>query len=239
LKSSTPAAQLYVAVLAVVAVGVSAWLAADGARAALGSGLALIMLGIAVADARNLVIPDVLTAAALLLGALNAGLGEEGMSLPAAAEAALRGCVLALSFAALRAVYYWLRRRHGIGIGDIKLAAVAGVWLAWTSVAIAVEIAALAAVAYYTFLQWRRGRPVRGQAVLPFGLFLAPTIWLVWLVQVTIFEPPAFAGWADAGPAWVTVDDNLQRWLGEDVQNGRWCCTMWRARWYWRRSGVT
>jgi len=200
LKSPTPGAHLYVAVLGAAAVGASTWLAADGARAALGSGLALIMLGIAVADARNFVIPDVLTAAALLLGALNAGLAEDGMSLPAAAEAALRGGVLALSFAALRAVYYRLRRRHGIGIGDIKLAAVAGVWLAWTSVAIAVEIAALAAVAYYTFVQWRRGRPLRGHAVLPVGLFLAPTIWLVWLVQVTIFEPPALAGRQMLGP---------------------------------------
>jgi leader peptidase (prepilin peptidase)/N-methyltransferase len=175
--------RLIVTALGAAAVGASAWLAADVTRAALGSGLALIMLGIAMADARNFVIPDVLTATALLLGAANAGLDEDGVALMPMAQAALRGGMVALSFGTLRAVYYWLRRRHGIGVGDIKLAAVAGVWLAWTSMAIAVEIAALAAIGYHMFAQWRRGKPVRGRAILPFGLFLAPTIWLVWLLQ--------------------------------------------------------
>jgi len=46
---------------------------------------------------------------------------------------------------------------------------------------------------------------------LPFGLFLAPTIWLVWLLQITILEPPTLAGAVYGGPGpWATVIDNHQ-----------------------------
>ncbi len=44
-------------------------------------------------------------------------------------------------------LYRRLRGREGIGLGDVKLAGVAGAWLDWQSIPIAVEIAALAALA--------------------------------------------------------------------------------------------
>ena len=46
--------------------------------------------------------------------------------------ALLRGAVLALLFLGLRALYRRLRGRDGIGLGDVKLAGVAGAWLDWT-----------------------------------------------------------------------------------------------------------
>ena len=59
-------------------------------------------------------------------------------------------------FFAFRAGYRSLRGREGMGLGDVKLAAVAGVWLDWTDLPIAVDIAALSALA--SVLLQSRGR---------------------------------------------------------------------------------
>jgi leader peptidase (prepilin peptidase)/N-methyltransferase len=84
-------------------------------------------------------------------------------------------------FFGFRAVYRTLRGVEGMGFGDVKLAAVAGVWLDWASLPIAVEIAALSALAaaLYTRL---RGNEFDAKARLPFGTFFAPAIWIYWLL---------------------------------------------------------
>jgi leader peptidase (prepilin peptidase)/N-methyltransferase len=186
-----------VGVVALAAVAASLW-AAPGLRGALGAALALVMLAISVIDARRFIIPDALSATALALALMNAGLhadsqagiqagiGDWQAALAGIEAAVLRGAVLAASFLALRAVYYWLRGRQGIGLGDVKLAAVAGAWLEWTTIPIAIEIAALAALATVAVRQFARGRPLRALGRLPFGLFLAPAIWLGWLLDATV-----------------------------------------------------
>jgi leader peptidase (prepilin peptidase)/N-methyltransferase len=107
------------------------------------------------------------------------------------ASAALRGAVMAIALLSLRVLYRRIRGYDGIGLGDVKLASVAGVWLDWWVLPVAVEIAALAAIAVYAvrFLYGRR--PSAGlKAKLPFGLFLAPAIWVGWLLEV-LFEIPS------------------------------------------------
>lgn len=148
----------------------------------LAAGLALVVIAIAVIDARHLIIPNELNAVALALGlAYAAFAGHPAME--ATALAALRGAALALVFLAVRAAYQWLRGRQGIGLGDVKLAAVAGVWLDWHMMPIAINIAALTALAAYTARQLALGRPVRPTGRLPFGLFLAPAIWVGWMLE--------------------------------------------------------
>jgi leader peptidase (prepilin peptidase)/N-methyltransferase len=163
---------------------------ASGLAGVLGAGLALVMLAIAVIDARYFIIPDELTLTALVLGFANAGLDPWPDGLGAVFEALgaalLRGVVLALAFFALRAVYFRIRGREGIGLGDVKLAGVAGVWLAWATIPVAIEIAALAALAVYVTRQLAGGHVMRVTARLPFGLFLAPAIWLGWLLEATL-----------------------------------------------------
>jgi leader peptidase (prepilin peptidase)/N-methyltransferase len=107
----------------------------------------------------------------------------------AVAMALLRGAVLALSFLALRAAYKRLRGREGLGLGDVKLAGVAGAWLEWMTMPIAIEIAALTALTAYMLRLWLRRRPLRAAGRLPFGLFLAPAIWLSWLLQELLLPP--------------------------------------------------
>jgi leader peptidase (prepilin peptidase) / N-methyltransferase len=165
--------------------------AAAGAAGWLGAGLAILMLAIAVVDARSLIIPNGLNLAAFLLALAAAAVGASPEFWPGAALAVgiamIRAAVLSLVFLALRALYWRLRGREGIGLGDVKLAAVAGAWLDWPLMPIAVEIAALVALAVYTLGRWAGHRPFDAAETLPFGLFFAPAIWLCWLIETGIF----------------------------------------------------
>jgi leader peptidase (prepilin peptidase)/N-methyltransferase len=107
----------------------------------------------------------------------------------AAAIAFARGAVLALLFYALRALYRRLRGRQGIGLGDVKLAAVAGTWLDWLTLPIAIEIAALAALGVIGIRYYASGRRRDAALKFPFGLFLAPSIWACWLLEATLLAP--------------------------------------------------
>jgi leader peptidase (prepilin peptidase) / N-methyltransferase len=171
-----------------VALAAVSILAAPGWPGWLGAGLALIVLAIAAIDARFLIIPNELSAAGLALALVNAAVLAPNTMGEAVALAALRGVVLALSFLGLRALYRSVRGREGIGLGDVKLAGVAGAWLGWMTIPIAVEIAALSALAVYGVRYYAGGRPLDAALKFPFGLFLAPSIWLCWLLEVVLLS---------------------------------------------------
>jgi len=182
--------------LADIAVGLTGLAAAavsiravPGAGGFLGAGLALIILAIALVDFRHMIIPNELSAAALALAIVNAGIADSASIVDGIAAAALRGSVTMLFFLALRLTYGWLRQREGIGLGDVKLAFVAGAWLEWIMIAVAIEIAAL--VALITYVAWHlvAKQPLNATSRLPFGLFLAPAIWLSWLLGEVIIGP--------------------------------------------------
>jgi leader peptidase (prepilin peptidase)/N-methyltransferase len=88
----------------------------------------------------------------------------------------------------LREIYRRLRHRHGLGLGDVKLAAVAGTWLDWTLIPAAIEIAALSALFAYMASQLVLRRRLQAAAKLPFGLFFAPAIWICWLLGVLVLQ---------------------------------------------------
>ncbi|MGH6935191.1 MAG: prepilin peptidase [Methylocella sp.] len=190
MAKSTWQAPLAYAVLAATAcsIAIASFVAMPGTSGLFGGALGLLMLAIAAADARFFIIPDKLTIAAFGLGLTNAA--NEGLaSIPeSVAVAALRGLVLALAFFALREIYSRLRHRHGIGLGDVKLAAVAGAWLDWPLIPVAIEIAAVIALMAYIANQLILRRPICAAAKLPFGLFFAPAIWVCWLLNAIFFE---------------------------------------------------
>ena len=66
-------------------------------------------------------------------------------------------------FFGFRAGYRALRGVEGMGLGDVKLAAVAGVWLDWAFLPIVVEIAALSALAAALYAH------LRGDGLRPEG----------------------------------------------------------------------
>lgn len=155
-------------------------LAAPGWRGALGGGLAVAMVAIAAIDARRYMIPDTLVLAGLGSGLVEAALADPGPVAAAVAGAALRAAVLALLFLVFRLAYRRIRRREGLGLGDVKLAGVAGAWLGWVPAGLAVDIAALSALTA-VLIGALRGRQVTGATRIPFGLFFAPAIWIAWL----------------------------------------------------------
>jgi leader peptidase (prepilin peptidase) / N-methyltransferase len=177
------------AALAFAMAAVSVW-AAPGVPGYFGAGLALIVLAIAAIDARWFIIPNELSALGFGLALVNAAVLAPHAVMEAVGMAALRAAVLALLFLALRIGYRRVRGRDGIGLGDVKLAGVMGAWLGWVTIPIAVEIAALSAIAAYLLRHYSAGR-LNPALKFPFGLFLAPSIWLCWLLEVTVLNPGA------------------------------------------------
>jgi leader peptidase (prepilin peptidase)/N-methyltransferase len=98
----------------------------------------------------------------------------------------LRAAAAALPLLALMLLYEWWRGRPGLGLGDVKLAAVAGAWLDWFTIVGVIEAAALAALTAYGVWRYVLRRPVVATTPLPFGLFLAPAIWAGWLAQMAL-----------------------------------------------------
>jgi leader peptidase (prepilin peptidase)/N-methyltransferase len=185
------AAHIIVPAGAAAAIGIAASVVlVPDSRGLWGAGLAVLMVAIAAVDARLFIIPDELTAAALVLGFAYAAVQDADMMLQALAWSLVRGAAPALVFLGVRAGYRRWRGREGIGLGDVKLAAVAGVWLDWPAIPVAIDIAAVAALGAYliAFLCFRRA--VRRTTRLPFGLFLAPAIWLAWIAQATLLLYP-------------------------------------------------
>jgi leader peptidase (prepilin peptidase) / N-methyltransferase len=162
-------------------------------RGAWGAGLAVLMVAIAAVDARRFIIPDELTAAALALGLAYAAVEDSEIWMQALAWSVLRGFVPALAFLGVRAGYRRWRGREGIGLGDVKLAGVAGVWLDWQTIPIAIEIAAVAALGAYLIMHLYFHRTVKPTTRLPFGLFLAPAIWIAWILDTTLLLYPSAA----------------------------------------------
>ncbi len=179
----------YAALIALAGcVAIASLVAAPGLLGLFGAALGLLMIAIAIADARAYLIPDRLTLAAFLLGLADAAAkGIENMP-ENIAIAAMQGFVLALAFFALREIYRRLRHRHGLGLGDVKLAAVAGAWLDWTLIPAAIEIAALSALLAYIASQLVLRQPLHATAKLPFGLFFAPAIWICWLLGALVLQ---------------------------------------------------
>jgi len=182
-----PIKRLTVALFAIVAVVMSI-MSAPGAIGLLGALLALVMLAIAVIDGRSFVIPNALTGAGFALALLHAAIAREEPDglLASVGYAVVRGVVLAVIFLALRSAYQQIRGSEGIGLGDVKLAGVAGAWLDWTFMPIAVEITACVALIVYLARHFLLQRPVHATSRLPFGLFFAPSIWLCWVFETTL-----------------------------------------------------
>jgi leader peptidase (prepilin peptidase)/N-methyltransferase len=158
-------------------------MAAPGLDGLLGAFLAGTALAIAIVDARSYRIPNELTLAVLALALLRASLVPSETELHPVAYALLRAVVTSGLFYTLAISYRHFRGREGFGFGDVKLLGAAAAWLDWPALLVAIEGATLAALATYLLRQWFYQRPMKTTAILPFGTFLAPFIWVGWLVE--------------------------------------------------------
>lgn len=171
--------------MAALSIAIS-FLVSPGLRGAFGAMLALLMIAIAICDAREYIIPDKLTAAAFGFGVAFAAVFNDATVGEAITASLLRALLTAAPFVALSLIYERWRGRPGLGLGDVKLAAVAGAWLDWLAIVATIEIAALAALLGFGIWRFVLRRPVNITTPLPFGLFLAPAIWIGWIGQTLI-----------------------------------------------------
>lgn len=153
----------------------------DAAFAAVLAGLAAV---IAAVDRRHFIIPDS-AGVALLAGGLALAVHDLPTAQwgPALGEAVARGLAAGLLFWSLRALHMAWRRTEGLGLGDVKLAAAGAPWLAWTTLVPVLELAVVAAlIAVVIDTRLARERP-RLDLMVPFGVFLAPALWLGFLAE--------------------------------------------------------
>jgi leader peptidase (prepilin peptidase)/N-methyltransferase len=169
------------ALLALIGCAIS-MIVVPNARGLFGCALIILAIAVAVVDARRFIIPDGLSLSLLAFAFGQAWLFPEDGVTEAIALAALRASVLGLAFMAFRQVYSKMRKRSGIGLGDVKLAGVAGAWLDWAAIAVAIEVAALVAL-LVVLVRYIRGEQLTGTTAIPFGLFLAPSIWVGWIFE--------------------------------------------------------
>jgi leader peptidase (prepilin peptidase) / N-methyltransferase len=176
---------LLIILIGALAVGLS-FAASPDWRGAFGAALALLMLAIALSDIRHFIVPDALSASAFVLGLMFAALFDDAPLAEAILTCLLRAAAAALPLLGLMMLYEWWRGRPGLGLGDVKLAAVAGAWLDWFTIVGVIEVAALAALTAYGVWRYVLHRPIVATTPLPFGLFLAPAIWAGWLAEATL-----------------------------------------------------
>jgi leader peptidase (prepilin peptidase)/N-methyltransferase len=131
--------------------------------------LTLASLLLAWTDLRHGIIPDWLNLAIAGLGLVRiAVLDDWTLALSAAAEGILTGAIVWL----LRWLYFRLRQRQGLGLGDVKLLAAAAIWVGIAGIPMLLLVASLVALVAAGVLHLA-GEKMTRQTALPFGPFLA------------------------------------------------------------------
>jgi leader peptidase (prepilin peptidase)/N-methyltransferase len=131
--------------------------------------LCLLSAVLAWIDIRHGIIPDWLN---LTIAGL--GLSKAVMigGAPAGLEAACEGAAIGATFWLLRRLYFAFREVQGLGLGDVKFLAAAGIWSGVAGLPVLVLVAALTALACAGVMQLA-GRQLTGQSSMSFGPFLA------------------------------------------------------------------
>jgi leader peptidase (prepilin peptidase)/N-methyltransferase len=169
---------IFVIVIELAAIAVVAWAAMETEgwilAASCAFGWTLLLLG--AIDWRTQLLPDVVTMPLLL-----AGLAVAYVLDPTSWGDHLIGGVAGFAaFAGLAFLYRLLRGRDGLGLGDAKLMAAMGAWIAWQGLPTLVLWASILGLAW-ALANAARGRRLRLEERLPFGPFLALGGWLVWI----------------------------------------------------------
>jgi len=134
------------------------------------------LLTLAVIDERSGQLPDALTLPLAVAGIAVAWLVD-----PVVIGVHIVGAVAGFAgFWILSELYRRLRGRDGLGLGDAKLLAASGAWLAWPALPSVILIAAALGLCI-ALAQRLRHEPVDAATRIAFGPALAAATWIVWL----------------------------------------------------------
>ncbi len=130
------------------------------------------LLGLAVMDAQTMLLPDSFTLTGLglafVLKVCAPGIEQRGyIAVHTLADAAIAAALLLLVWA----IYWLVRRRHGVGMGDVKLLAMMAAFMGLPLSLFAYVVGVLAAALFAIVLVAQH--KARGYDRIPFGSFLA------------------------------------------------------------------
>jgi leader peptidase (prepilin peptidase) / N-methyltransferase len=131
--------------------------------------LCLLSAVLAWIDIRHGIIPDWLNLTIAALGLSKAVILAGPL---AGLEAAGEGAAIGAIFWLLRRLYFAARKIQGLGLGDVKFLAAAGIWIGVAGLPLLLLVAALTALACAGVMQLA-GRQLSGRTSISFGPFLA------------------------------------------------------------------
>lgn len=140
--------------------------------------LGALMIAGADVDARTFLLPDIITWGGIVSGILAAPALDPFEPWLSTGAAMARAMGTALALALLRSCYAGLKRREGLGFGDIKLAAAVGAWLPLAAIPFCFALATASALVSVVLARLR-GKRIDPTMKLPFGAFLCPALWLI------------------------------------------------------------
>jgi leader peptidase (prepilin peptidase)/N-methyltransferase len=151
---------------------------------AISCALGWVLLLLATVDALAFRLPDILTLPLLAAGLAVSWWLPNGDLLGHSIAATLGAAI----FYVIAVAYRRARGQEGLGLGDVKLAGVAGAWLGWQDLPFVVLLACAVGLVWVGVATIRRGNAALGERI-PFGVALCLAIWIVWL-----YGPPEMFG---------------------------------------------
>jgi leader peptidase (prepilin peptidase) / N-methyltransferase len=160
--------------------------------------LCFVLLGLAVMDAETLLLPDLFTlpglAAGIVFAGLRPGLENGGWtysaSLRAVGWALLSASAAAATLLFIAGVYWLVRRRMGMGMGDVKLVAMLGAWFGLSLTALTLFLAVILGALYglrMVLYRDKKNAEPAGQLAVPFGTMLCVSgLYSIFLGQGTL-----------------------------------------------------
>lgn len=148
------------------------------AHAFAGTLLGMGLLALMITDTRHYLLPNILTGGLFVIGLCFILWIDPG----GAPVHAISGAVGFAIIAGVAALYERWRGLDGLGGGDAKFVAVAGVWLGPAAIGPVLFLSATFALGTLVLFTLN-GRPVDRHTVVPFGAFLSPVIFAFWCAQ--------------------------------------------------------
>lgn len=162
-----------------------------------------LLLGLSATDAETMLLPDALTLPGLAVGVVYSGIrgAPEGWSFAwkAAGESLLWAGSAAAFILLIRGIYWLIRGREGIGLGDAKLLAMIAAWLGFWPTVLTLFLGVVGAAAYgVVAIGLRRGQTEsadsaaadgRARMRIPLGAFLSAA------AIFTVFQGDAVIRW--------------------------------------------
>lgn len=156
-----------------------AWYHGLSLEALTGALFGTLLLGIALTDAREYIIPNEFTLGGLAIGLVLSAAGGLGAVLAALAGAAVGFGLLWIVGVAGK----WAFKEEAMGGGDIKMMAMVGAFVGWQGVLLTIFLGALAGTAIFLPLTL-----IGRKKLVPFGVFLAIGAAVTYVIGPSIVE---------------------------------------------------